>query len=78
MTVLTERTNDQHLPQAAENTELKQRSALDPIGRSPFLPLELFSAFISHLEMIFQAGNVHESVSLFNLEKKNDMKSSKI
>ena len=28
--------------------------------------------------MIFQAGNVHESASLFNLKEKIDMKSSKI
>ena len=50
---------------------------LDPIGRSPILPLqnlhkvELFSV-LYHTKMIFQVGNVHESVSLFNLkEKKN-------
>ena len=59
-------------------------SALDPIGRSPFLPwwnlhkVELFSAFISHLEMICQAGNVDESVSLFNLKEKNYTKDTKI
>ena len=41
-----------------------RRSALDPIGRSPFLPawnlhkVELFSAFISHLDDVsIQAGN---------------------
>ena len=28
--------------------------------------------------MIFQAGNVHESASLFNLKEKNDMKGSRI
>ena len=38
--------------------QLRERSALDPIGRSPFLPswnshkVELFSAFISRLEDI--------------------------
>jgi len=41
--------------------------------------VELFSALISHLLMIFQAGNVHESASLFNLkEKQIDMKGSRI
>ena len=50
-------------------------SALDPIGRGPFLPswnllkVELFAA-LYHTEMIFQAGNVHESASLFIFKKK--------
>ena len=39
-------------------SDIVKRSALDPIGRSPFLPswnlhkVELFSAFISHLDDI--------------------------
>ena len=51
------------------------QSALDPIGRSPFLPswnlhkVDLFSAFISHLDDI-SSWNVHESASLFNLKEK--------
>ena len=50
-------------------------SALDPIGRGLFLPswnllkVELFAA-LYHTEMIFQAGNVHESASLFIFKKK--------
>ena len=55
-----------------------KRLALDPIGRSPFLPslnlhkVELSSAFISHFNrsVIFQAGNVHETAGLFNLKGK--------
>ena len=56
--------------------EAYTRSALDPIGRSPFLPswnvhkVELFSAFISYLD---------DMSSLFNLkEKKIDAKDSRI
>ena len=52
------------------------RSALDPIGRSPFLPscnlhkvVQNCFLLLYHTQMIFQAGNVHESASLYNLKE---------
>ena len=67
--------NTSSSPQANDKQDGRQ-SALDPIDCSLFLPswnlhkVELFSAFISHLDDIFQAGNDHVSASLFNLKKK--------
>ena len=60
------------------------RSALDPIGRSPFLPwwnshkVELFSAFISHLDDILSWKCSWKCKSLRFERKKIDMKGSRI
>ena len=60
------------------------RSALDLIGRSPFLPLwnlhkvELFSAFISHLDDDISSWKWNESESLFNLKEKKIDRNSRI
>ena len=68
-------------PQILKIACMASRSALDPIDLSPFLPswnlnkVELFSAFISHLDDI--SSWKFESASLLNLKEKIHVKDSR-